>query len=247
MYAANVDGTRELLRIAREEGVPKVVYTSSVATMGFKADGTIVNEDTPVALSDMIGHYKRSKFLGEQVAIKAAQAGQHVMILNPTTPIGPGDAKPTPTGRIIVDFLNKRFPAYVDTGLNLVDVSEVARMNVVALDRGTPGERYILGGENLTLKQILDRLSAITGLPSPTMKVPHTVAMIFAFFDETITGKLRGKEPRATVEAVRMGKKMMFASSAKAECELGFQVLPVYPALRAAIEWFIAHGYAPAL
>ena len=154
------------------------------------------------------------------------------MILNPTTPIGPGDAKPTPTGRIIVDFLNQNFPAYVDTGLNLVDVTEVARMHVVALDRGTPGERYILGGENLTLKQILDRMSAITGLPSPTMKVPHAVAMAFAFFDETITGKLRGKEPRATVEAVRMGKKMMFASSAKAERELGFQVLPVYPALR---------------
>jgi dihydroflavonol-4-reductase len=247
MYAANVEGTRDLLRIAREEGVAKVVYTSSVATMGFKADGTIVNEDTPVALSDMIGHYKRSKFLGEQEAIKAAHAGQHVMILNPTTPIGAGDAKPTPTGRIIVDFLNKKFPAYVDTGLNLVDVTEVARMHVVALERGTPGERYILGGENLTLKQILDRMSAITGLPSPKRKVPHAVAMIFALFDETITGKLRGKEPRATVEAVRMGKKMMFASSAKAERELGFQILPVYPALRAAIDWFIAHGYAPAL
>jgi dihydroflavonol-4-reductase len=245
MYGANVEGTRELLRIAREEGVAKAVYTSSVATMGFKADGTIVNEDTPVSLSDMIGHYKRSKFLGEQEAIKAAQAGQHVIILNPTTPIGPGDAKPTPTGRIVVDFLNKKFPAYVDTGLNLVDVSEVARMHVVALERGTPGERYILGGENLTLKQILDRMSAITGLPSPKTKVPHIVAMAFAFFDETITGKLRGKEPRATVEAVRMGKKMMFASSAKAEHELGFQVLPVYPALRAAIDWFIAHGYAP--
>jgi dihydroflavonol-4-reductase len=246
MYAANVDGTRELLRIAREEGVAKVVYTSSVATMGFKTDGTIVNEETPVALADMIGHYKRSKFLGEQEAIKAARAGQHVMILNPTTPIGPGDAKPTPTGRIIVDFLNKKFPAYVDTGLNLVDVSEVARMHVAVLDRGTPGERYILGGENLTLKQILDRMSAITGLPSPTMKVPHAVAMAFALFDENFTGKLRGKEPRATVEAVRMGKKMMFASSAKAECELGFQVLPVYPALRAAIDWFVGHGYAPA-
>jgi dihydroflavonol-4-reductase len=245
MYAANVDGTRELLRIAREENVAKVVYTSSVATMGFKADGTIVNEATPVALADMIGHYKRSKFLGEQEAIQAARAAQHVMILNPTTPIGSGDAKPTPTGRIIVDFLNKRFPAYVDTGLNLVDVTEVARMHVVALERGTPGGRYILGGENLTLKQILDRMSAITGLPSPTMKVPHTVAMVFAFFDETITGKLRGREPRATVEAVRMGKKMMFASSAKAERELGFKVMPVYPALRAAIDWFIAHGYAP--
>jgi len=246
MYAANVEGTRDLLRIAREEGVAKVVYTSSVATMGFKSDGTIVNEETPVTLADMIGHYKRSKFLGELEAIQAAKSGQHVMILNPTTPIGPGDAKPTPTGRIIVDFLNRKFPAYVDTGLNLVDVSEVARMHIVALERGTPGERYILGGENLTLKQILDRMSAITGLPSPKRKVPHAVAMGFAFFDETITGKIRGKEPRATVEAVRMGKKMMFASSAKAERELGFHLLPVYPALRAAIDWFLAHGYAPA-
>ena len=247
MYAANVDGTRELLKLAREVGVPRAVYTSSVATMGFKADGTIVNEDTPVTLADMIGHYKRSKFLAEQEAIIAAKNGQHVMILNPTTPIGAGDAKPTPTGRIIVDFLNKKFPAYVDTGLNLVDVDEVARMHVVALDRSTPGEPYILGGENLTLKQILDRMSAITGLPSPTMKVPHAVAMTFAFFDENITGKLLGKEPRATVEAVRMGKKMMFASSAKAERDLGFQVLPIYNAMRSAIEWFIDNGYAPAI
>ena len=246
MYAANVDGTRELLKLAREAGVQRVVYTSSVATMGFKMDGSIVDEDTPVSLTEMIGHYKRSKFLGEQEVIKAAKLGQHVMILNPTTPIGPGDAKPTPTGRIIVDFLNRKFPAYVDTGLNLVDVTEVARMHVVALERGTPGERYILGGENLTLKQILDRMSAITGLPSPTMKVPHSVAMAFAFFDENFTGKLLGKEPRATVEAVRMGKKMMFASSKKAERELGFQVIPIYQAMRSAIEWFVANGYAPA-
>jgi len=247
MYAANVSGTRELLKLACEVGVRRVVYTSSVATMGFKSDGTIVDEESPVSLGEMIGHYKRSKFLGELEAIKAAKAGQHVMILNPTTPIGPGDSKPTPTGRIIVDFLNRNFPAYVDTGLNLVDVAEVARMHVVALERGTPGERYILGGENLTLKQILDRMSAITGLPSPTMKVPHAVAMAFAFFDENFTGKLRGKEPRATVEAVRMGKKMMFASSAKAEKEMGFRVVPIYNALRAAIEWFVAHGYAPPL
>jgi dihydroflavonol-4-reductase len=246
MFAANVTGTRDLLRIAREVGVERVVYTSSVATMGFKKDGTIVNEDSPVSVSDMIGVYKRSKFLGEQEAIAAARAGQHVMILNPTTPIGAQDRKPTPTGGIVADFLNGRFPAYVDTGLNLVDVSEVARMHVVALDQGTPGERYILGGENLTLKQILDRMSAITGLKSPTMKVPHAVAMAFAFFDENFTGRLRGKEPRATVEAVRMGKKMMFASSAKAERELGFKVLPVYGAMRAAIEWFVGNGYAPA-
>ncbi|WP_263377789.1 hopanoid-associated sugar epimerase [Granulicella paludicola] len=245
MYQANVEGTRELLRLAREAGVPRVVYTSSVATMGFKKDGTVVDETTPVSEADMIGHYKRSKWLAEQVALEAARAGQHVMVLNPTTPIGALDTKPTPTGRIVVDFLNKNFPAYVDTGLNLVDVEEIARMHLIALERGTPGERYILGGENLTLKQILDRLAAITGLASPKMKVPHGVAMAFAFFDETITGKLRGKEPRATVEAVRMGRKMMFASSAKAERELGLHVQSVESALRAACEWFIANDYAP--
>jgi len=245
MYAANVTGTRDLLRLARGVGVARVVYTSSVATMGFRTDGTIVDEATPVSLDHMIGHYKRSKYLAEQEAIAAAKSGQHVMILNPTTPIGPGDRKPTPTGRILVDFLKRNFPAYVETGLNLVDVAEVARMHVVALDRGTPGERYILGGENLTLKQILDRLAAMTGLPSPTMKVPHWVAMAFAFWDENFTGKLLGKEPRATVEAVRMGKKMMFASSAKAERDLGFRVLPVDPAMRSAVEWFVANGYAP--
>lgn len=247
MFAANVDGTRELLKLAREVRVPKVVYTSSVATMGFDRAGTIVDEETPVGLDNMIGIYKRTKYLAEQEAITAAGLGQHVMILNPTTPIGPGDRKPTPTGRIVVDFLNHNFPAYVDTGLNLVDVAEVARMHVVALDRGTPGQRYILGGENLTLKQILDRLSTITGIPSPSLKVPHAVAMAFAFFDENITGKLRGKEPRATVEAVRMGRKIMFASSARAERDLGFAVLPVYPALRAAVAWFVAHHYAPSL
>ena len=245
MYKANVEGTRELLRLAREAGVPRVVYTSSVATMGFKTDGTVVDEETPVSEADMIGHYKRSKWLAEREAIAAARAGQHVMILNPTTPIGSHDTKPTPTGRILVDFLNKNFPAYVDTGLNLVDVREIARAHLVAVERGTPGERYILGGENLTLKQILDRLAAITGLPSPKYKVPHAVAMAFAFFDENLTGKLRGKEPRATVEAVRMGKKMMFASSAKAERELGFVVKPVDEAMRAAVEWFVANDYAP--
>lgn len=247
MFATNVGGTRDLLRLARELGVPRLVYTSSVATMGFRTDGTIVDESTPVSLAEMIGVYKRTKFLAEQEAIAAARAGQRVMILNPTTPIGAGDRKPTPTGRILVDFLNRNFPAYVETGLNLVDVGEVARMHVVALDRGTAGERYILGGENLTLKQILDRLSAITGLPSPTIQVPHGVATAFAYFDEFFTGRLRGREPRATVEAVRMGRKMMFASSAKAVRELGFAVVPVYPAMRAAVEWFLANGYAPPL
>jgi len=245
MYRANVDGTRELLRMAREAGVPRVVYTSSVATMHFRTDGIVINEDTPVSLKDMMGHYKRSKFLAEQEAIKAAHSGQQVIILNPTTPIGPNDAKPTPTGRIFVDFLKGKFPAYMDTGLNLVDVSEVARTHVAALTVGKPGKRYILGGENLTLKQILDKMSAITGIPSPTVKIPFAVAATYAFFEEWITGRIRGKEPRATLEEVRMGRKKMFASSAHAQQELDFRIVPVYPAMRAAIEWFRANGYAP--
>jgi dihydroflavonol-4-reductase len=245
MYRANVDGTRELLRLAREAGVPRFVYTSSVATMHFFTNGTVSDEDTPVSLADMVGHYKRSKFLAEQEAIKAAEGGQQVMVLNPTTPIGPRDVKPTPTGRIFVDFLNRKFPAYVDTGLNLVDVGEVARAHVLAVTHGTPGRRYILGGENLTLKQILDKMSAITGLPSPTVEIPFAIAATYAFFEELITGRIRGKEPRATLEEVRMGRKKMFASSARAEAELGFRVAPVDAAMRASIEWFRAHGYAP--
>ncbi len=245
MYRANVDGTRELLRMAREAGIKRVVYTSSVATMHFRSDGLVINEDTPVSLKDMVGHYKRSKFLAEQEAIKAAQGGQRVMILNPTSPIGTNDAKPTPTGRIILDFLNGKFPAYMDTGLNLVDVAEVARTHVAALTVGKPGKRYILGGENLTLKQILDKMAAITGIPSPTVKIPFAVAATYAFFEEWITGRIRGKEPRATLEEVRMGRKKMFASSAHAQQELDFRIVPVYPAMRAAIEWFRAQGYAP--
>jgi dihydroflavonol-4-reductase len=245
MYRANVEGTRELLRMAREAGVRRVVYTSSVATMHFRTDGLVINEDTPVSIKDMVGHYKRSKFMAEQEAISAARAGQQIIILNPTTPIGPNDAKPTPTGRIFVDFLNGKFPAYMDTGLNLVDVAEVARTHVAALTVGKPGKRYILGGENLTLKQILDKMSAITGIPSPTVKIPFVVAATYAFFEEWITGRIRGREPRATFDEVRMGRKKMYASSAHAQQELGFRIVPVYPAMRAAIEWFRAHGYAP--
>ena len=245
MYRTNVDGTRELLRLAREACVPRVVYTSSVATMHFRSDGIVINEDTPVSIADMVGHYKRSKFLAELEAMKAAERGQQVIILNPTTPIGPNDSKPTPTGRIFVDFLNRKFPAYVDTGLNLVDVAEVARAHVIALTKGAPGRRYILGGENLSLKQILDKMSAITGIPSPTVKIPFVLAATYAFFEEWITGRIRGREPRATLEEVRMGRKKMYASSARAQQELGFRILPVYPAMRAAIDWFRAHGYAP--
>ena len=243
MYRANVEGTRELLRLAREAGVRRFVYTSTVATMHFRRDGIPTDEDEPVKLEDMVGHYKRSKFMAEQQAVAAAQDGQAVILLNPTTPIGPNDRKPTPTGRIFVDFLNRKFPAYVDTGLNLVDVNEVARAHVMALTHGEPGKRYILGGENLTLKQILDKMSAITGIPSPTTKIPFGVAATYAFFEEWITGRIRGKEPRATLEEVKMGRKKMYASSARAERELGFKVVPVYAAMRTAIEWFRANGY----
>jgi len=246
MYRANVDGTRDLLKMARGAGVRRVVYTSSVATMHFRTDGLVINEDTPVSIKDMVGHYKRSKFLAERQAIAAAEDGQQVIILNPTTPIGPNDPKPTPTGRIFVDFLNGKFPAYMDTGLNLVDVAEVARAHVAALTKGTSGHRYILGGENLTLKQILDKMSAITGIPSPTVRIPFAVAATYAFFEEWITGRMRGREPRTTLEEVLIGRKKMYASSAHAQQELGFRIAPVYPAMRAAIEWFQANGYAPA-
>ena len=244
MYRANVEGTRAIIQAARENSVRRVIYCSSVATMGFSSDGAIADENSPVSLADMVGHYKRSKFLAEQVALEAGRSGGNVVVVNPTTPIGEGDIKPTPTGRIIVDFLNKKFPAYVDTGLNLADVREVARGHVLAMERAVPGERYILGGENLTLKQILDKLAELTGLPSPKAKVPHAVAMGFAIFDQFFTGTLRGKEPRATVDAVRMGRKKMFASSAKAERELGYEVIPVQKAFGHAIAWFQSHGYA---
>ena len=244
MYRANVEGTRTVIEAAQACGVRRVVYCSSVATMGFTQSGQIVDEDTPVSLADMVGHYKRSKFMAEQIALEAGRKGANVVVVNPTTPIGERDIKPTPTGRIIVDFLNRKFPAYVDTGLNLADVKEVARGHLLALEKARPGERYILGGENLTLKQILDKLAELTGLPSPTMKVPHAVAMGFAAFDQFFTGIVRGKEPRATMDAVKMGRKKMFASSAKAERELGYRIVPVESALRRAVEWFCANHYA---
>lgn len=243
MYQSNVEGTRAIIQAAQESGVRRVIYTSSVATMAFTREGHIAGEDSPVSIQDMVGHYKRSKFMAEQIALEAGHNGANVVVVNPTTPIGEYDIKPTPTGRIVVDFLKRKFPAYVDTGLNLADVREVARGHLLAMEKARPGQRYILGGENLTLKHILDKLSALTGLPSPTMKVPHVVAMGFAVFDQFFTGTILGKEPRATIDAVKMGRKKMFASSAKAERELGYKVLPVEDALRRAIDWFQTHGY----
>jgi len=244
MYRSNVEGTRALFDAARKNGVRRVVYTSSVATMGFRTDGVPADEDSPVSLGDMIGHYKRSKFMAEQVALEAGRSGMYVVTVNPTTPIGEQDVKPTPTGRIVVDFLKRKFPAYVETGLNLVDVRECARGHVAALEQGKSGQRYILGGEDLTLKQILDKLSQITGLPSPSIKLPYVFAFAAGVVDEAVTGLLLGREPRATVDTVRMGKKKMFASSAKAERELGWKIVQVDSALRRAVEWFRANRYA---
>ncbi len=249
MYRSNVEGTRSLLEAARKQGVLRVVYTSSVATMGFTSgssskNGKIADEQSPVGIADMIGHYKRSKFMAEQVAIDAARSGVDVVIVNPTTPIGERDIKPTPTGRIVLDFLKRKFPAYVETGLNLVDATECARGHVQALEKGRSGERYILGGENLTLKQILDRLGAITGLPSPSVKLPYFFAFATGVVDEMVTGRLLGREPRATIDAVRMGRKMMFVSSAKAERELGWRTVPVEGALGRSVDWFRSNGYA---
>ena len=244
MYRANVEGTRGIIRTAQEAGVRRVIYTSTVATIGFTGNGHPADEDSPVSLKDMIGHYKRSKFMAEQVAIEAARSGADVVVVNPTAPIGEQDIKPTPTGRIVVDFLKKKFPAYVDTGMNLVDVVEVAKGHMLAAERAKPGERYILGGENLTLKQILDRLAAITGLPSPNVKLPYAMALATGVVDTMVTGKLLRREPRVTIDAVRMGRKKMYASSAKAERELGWKNVAVDDALRRAVEWFRTHGYA---
>jgi dihydroflavonol-4-reductase len=261
MYRANVDGTRAMLQAARSSRVRRVVYTSSVATIGFgknprpvaAKDATTrtghprdlgADEDAPVSLTDMIGHYKRSKFMAEEIAMKAGQGGMDVVVVNPSTPVGEQDIKPTPTGRIVVDFLKKKFPAYVDTGLNLVDVRACADGHVAALERGRSGQRYILGGENLTLKQILDKLAAITGLPSPRIRLPYAVALASGVVDTLVTGVVLRREPRVTLDAVRMGRKKMFVTSAKAERELGWKAGSVDAALRRAVEWFRANGYA---
>ena len=244
MYRSNVEGTKAILEAARESKVRRMVYTSSVATMGFQSNGHLANEESPVSLANMIGPYKRSKYMAEELAIEAGKSGMDVVVVNPTTPVGERDIKPTPTGRIVVDFLKKKFPAYVDTGLNLVDVAECAQGHIAALEKGRSGERYILGGENLTLKQILDRLADITGLPSPKIKVPYVVALATGVVDQVVTGYIRNREPRATIDAVRMGRKKMFVSSGKAEHDLGWKTVPVDAALRRAVEWFQANGYA---
>jgi dihydroflavonol-4-reductase len=241
MYDSNVGGTRNVLEAAREARVERVVYTSTVGCIGFVRGG-LGDETTPVSLQDMTGHYKRSKWLAEQAALEAARQGLPVVIVNPTAPVGAHDVKPTPTGQTILDFLRGRMPAYVDTGLNIVDAADAAEGHWLACQRGRPGERYILGSENLTLKQIFDLLSSITGRPAPRIRLPWIVAFAAAAAD-TLRAHLTGSPPRAPLDAVRMARKKMWVSHAKAERELGFHPAPAVVALRHAVEWFQTHGY----
>jgi dihydroflavonol-4-reductase len=243
IYESNVEGTRRLLEIAAREGVERIVYTSTVATIAVPDHGKpLPNEETQATLGQMIGHYKRSKFLAEMEATKAAAAGVPVVIVNPTTPVGPGDWKPTPTGRIILDFLNGKMPAYVDTGLNVADVEDVSAGHLLAAERGRVGERYILGGRNMTLKQILDALSAITGRPAPRVRLPHAVALAAGYADEWFS-RLIGREPQIPVEGVKMSRHRMFVASDKAARELGYRSGPVEAALERAVRWYESYGY----
>lgn len=244
LYESNVEGTRALLESARRSGVKRIVYTSTVATIAVPRGSELPNEETRAELREMIGHYKRSKFMAEQEARKAAADGIPVVIVNPTAPIGPGDWKPTPTGKIVVDFLNGRMPAYVDTGLNLVAVEDVAAGHLLAAEKGRIGERYILGARNMTLKQILDALAAITGKAAPRMRLPHAVAMAAGYVDQ-VYSRLAGREPRIPVEGVKMSRHRMFVSSDKAARELGYAPGSVEKALEQSIEWYAAHGYVP--
>lgn len=244
LYDSNVEGTRNILQAARDSRVRRVIYTSSVATMGFGNNGRLTDEKSPVTLANMIGDYKRSKFMAERLVLEAAHDGQNVVVVNPTTPVGERDIKPTPSGQIILDFLRRKFPAYVDTGLNLVDVLDCAEGHLLAMEKAQPGERYILGGENLTLKQILDKLAAITGLPSPKIKLPYAIAVAAGAWGSAFVGGILKREPRATLEAVQMARKKMFVTSAKAERELGWNPRPVDEALKRAVKWFREKGYA---
>jgi dihydroflavonol-4-reductase len=245
MYAANVDGTRNVIEAARRAGARRIVHTSTVGALGIPAGG-IGTEDTPVSIDDMVGPYKRSKFMAERVAVDAARDGAPVVIVNPSTPVGPLDLKPTPTGRIIVDFLNRRMPAFVDTGLNLADVEDVARGHLLAAEHGRVGEKYILGGENLTLKEMLDRLARLSGLPAPRVRLPYAVAFGFALGAEAVSRVLTHRAPRASLTEVRMSRKHMFFDSSKARRELGYRPGPVDDALARAIEFFRRSGFVRA-
>jgi len=245
-YEVNVEGTRRLLRGAAEAGVGRVVYTSTVGVLGIPRDGSPGTEDTPVSLADMAGDYKRSKFLAEEVARGYAGQGLPVVIVNPSAPIGPGDIKPTPTGRLVVDFLRGKMWACLDTGLNLVDVEDVAAGHLLAAERGRIGERYILGGRNLALREIFGILGRIAGMRPPRLTLSAAAVLPIAHLSEWIADHLTGRPPLVAVDAVRMARKRMFFDPGKAVRELGMPQSPVENALARAVQWFRSNGYAPA-
>ena len=241
MYRSNVEGTRNLLEATMRAGVDRIVYTSTVGCVGF-VENSLGDESTPVSLEDMTGNYKRSKFLAEREALGFAVRGLPVVIVNPTAPVGNHDVKPTPTGQTILDFMRGRMPAYLDTGLNVVDARETAEGHWLACEKGRAGERYILGSENLTLQEIFGKLSAITGRPAPRVRIPW-IAAYAAGVVSTGWANVTGKPPRAPLDAVRMAKKKMFVSTEKARRELGFNPSPAEKGLRNAVEWFDSNGY----
>jgi dihydroflavonol-4-reductase len=244
LYRTNVEGTRNVLLAARQAGVERIVYTSSVATMGIPADGSAGDEQTPVGLAAMIGHYKRSKYLAEQVVLEAANSGLSVVIVNPSTPVGPGDVKPTPTGRVVLDAAAGRMPAYVDTGLNIVHVDDVAAGHLLAFHRGRAGERYILGGEDMTLREILEHIARLVGRVPPRIRLPYGVILPIAYAAEAFA-KVSGRSGRVTLEGVRMSRKRMFFSSAKAVHDLGYRWRPPAGAFEDAVRWFRERGQLP--
>ena len=245
IYRTNVDGSRDLIRVAMAAGVERIVYTSSVATLGLHADGSPADEATPVALTDMIGHYKRSKFLAEaEVQRLIAEEGAPVVIVNPSAPVGPRDLKPTPTGRMVLDAALGKMPAYVDTGLNLVHVDDVAAGHLLAFERGDIGARYILGGENMLLREILTEIATLVGRSPPKVRLPHNFILPIAYLAEGIA-RLTGGEPFVTADGVKLAKKRMFFSSAKAERDLGYSMRPAKEALLDAIDWFRGAEYIP--
>jgi len=241
LYRSNVEGTKNILDAARAAGVSRIVYTSSVATIGIPTDGTPGEERTPVGLNDMIGHYKRSKFLAEQVAKNAARAGLPVIIVNPSTPVGPGDIKPTPTGQLVLDAAAGRMPAYVDTGLNVVHVDDVAAGHLLAFERGRAGERYILGGEDMTLRAILEEIARLVGRRPPRIRLPYAAVLPVAYAAEAYA-RISGRSGRVTLEGVRMSRKRMFFSSAKAVHDLGYRWRPPPQAFEDAVRWFRERG-----
>ncbi len=244
MFRANVDGTRNLLLAAAEAGVARIVYTSSVATLGLPLDGGLGDEDTPVRFEDMIGPYKRSKFRAEEEARRlAAEEGVPVVVVNPSMPVGPADIKPTPTGRMIIEAAKGRMPVYVDTGLNVAHVDDVAEGHILAFERGRVGERYVLGGENMTLREILVLMAELTGGGRPLFGIPHGLVMPIAYVAEAWTRLSGGTEPFVTVDGIRLARKKMFFSTAKAERELGYRCRPPREALGDALAWYRDHGY----